>query len=217
MVEKKVGQEYDEEVVYHSIPFLMNLRDRKENQRANIFDRHIYFKENATLLEIGTGDGIFSSFLKKKYWYTVWWYDIQNLLSKNACLDAYYVWWYEILESVLAIKSFDGIVIAYTLHHMSDQQIFSLFTILEKYNRPLIILEETYTRTKTIVCLNDLISNLFQYGIAKINIKEYFQLNFKKSKTRMHYFEKHWFIVSILWKKLRYFYLPTVAFLLKKK
>jgi len=118
----------------------MHVRDRKEEQRSNLFDRQSYLPKNATLLEMGTGDGIFASYLKKTYGYTIWWYDIQNLLSKDALLDEYHVWWNDVLQNILMTKKFNGIIIAYTLHHMSDDQISSLIALLRSYDTPIVVL-----------------------------------------------------------------------------
>lgn len=194
----------------------MKFRERKERQRIQLFDRYTYFWQDATLLEIGTWDGIFATWINNIYGYRLWWYDIQDMLSTHAQLDNYQVWGDDVLLHTLDSQKFDGIIIAYTLHHMQDEQITHLLSLLQSYQIKIIILEETYSRTKSIVCLNDIISNILQYGFGKFNRRDYFQLNFKTVVNRNVLFKKAWYRSDIIGKKLRYGFLHTHAFLLDR-
>lgn len=71
---------------------------------------------------------------------------------------------------------------------MTDVQILHLLSMLKATHLPIIILEETYTHTKLIPALSDIISNLLQYGIHKLDLQAYFQLNFKKDPERQQLF-----------------------------
>lgn len=73
----------------NSLP--MSFRQRKESQRADLFNRHSALNNGNTLLEIGTGDGLFASHLQKAYGYKIIGYDIQHLLSPQASISNYYV------------------------------------------------------------------------------------------------------------------------------
>ncbi|MBP6256345.1 hypothetical protein KA405_01105 [Patescibacteria group bacterium] len=52
------------------------------------------------------------------------------------------------METIFDKHALDGILIAYTLHHMSDAQINNLLTMLGSHDLPICILEETYKRNK---------------------------------------------------------------------
>ena len=95
----------------------------------------------------------------------------------------------DVLQNVFTHNHVDGILIAYTLHHMTDKQITSLLHHLVYQPQPILILEETYTRSSFLVRCNDIISNLLQYGIRAFKRKEYFQLNFKTDAQRQKLFE----------------------------
>ncbi len=95
---------------------------------------------------------------------------------------------------------------------MTDVQILHLLSMLKATHLPIIILEETFTHSKLIPALSDIISNLLQYGIHKLDLQAYFQLNFKKNPERQQVFTDLWFTVNTLGKKKRYGYLQTVAY-----
>ena len=81
---------------------------------------------------------------------------------------------------------------------MSDEAIIALFLLLKKYSIRIIVLEEYYLRNKILLCINDIVSNSIQYGLKKININEYFQLNFKREQERIQLFEQHGYTSTVI-------------------
>lgn len=187
---------------------------RKQEQRSSLLLSSANSIIGTTLLEIGVWDWSFASVVSSRYNCKIIWYDIQNLLSPTSSLEAYYIWWYDILTEVFQKHKVDGILIAYTLHHMTDIQIKKLLTFLQSFWLPLYILEETYHINKSIVVLNDILSNILQYSKSSINRNEYFTLNFKKDKDWKKFFIELWYTISQSNTKLRYGYLHTVWYVL---
>lgn len=232
MAQKEISEKYDKEVIwvnlnwdklkiyaihlFNEIEMCSLFYTRKQKQRASLLWQQTILSPWTTLLEIWVWDGSFATFLKQHARYIIIWYDIQNLLSDQSSLEAYYVWWDNTLETIFDNHTIDAILIAYTLHHMSDAQINNLLTILESHHLPVCILEETYIRNKCLVVLSDILSNIMQYGLFSINRKEYFKLNFKTTQKRQELFEKKWFKVKRSQKKIRYGYLHTVWFIITK-
>lgn len=215
MAQKKIDQKYQSKIISSFIiPICMFFRRWKESQRANLFDRQQIVTKWSTLLDIGTGDGLFSSYLKKTYGYSIIGYDIQRLLHTTATLDDYQVWWAAVLENILHTNTIDTVIIAYTLHHMNNETIIALFLLLKKYSIRIIVLEEYYLQNKILLCMNDIVSNSIQYGLKKININEYYQLNFKREQERTQLFKQHGYTSTVLWKKQRYGYIPSIAYAL---
>lgn len=141
---------------------LQSIQRWKQRQRLATIDWSPYINHHTTVLEIGTGDGNLLDMLQEITGCKTVGYDVQDLQKKTAS-NTYFCGPYALLQEYLSQHQVDYILIAYTLHHMTDAQIDALFVLLQPFSLPLIIVEEVYTKRKWILITNDIISNILQY------------------------------------------------------
>ena len=200
------------------------MNQRKQCQRAKYINKVLQPWSNLRIVEIWVGDGMFAKYLLSKYsninYYA--WFDISRLLSQDNILDRYVV--SERIEDERNVlsewKPIDYVIIAYSLHHFSDDKtIHSLINFLCHKRVWVLVIEELLTKqkwNKRITILNDIVSNIFQYGLKISTIKEYFSLKFKTDAEWKVIFTKYYNVKDLM-SNWRYWYVYTKWYFLETK
>lgn len=192
------------------------LQYRKQQKRSETIPRSSLGRW-LRILEIGCGDGMFWRYVRQRLAHqceTFIGYDVVNLISKEAELDAYYCDPNnEVIENIIQEHNINLCIIAYTLHHILDDGVVSvLFDLLYKNWVRLLVCEEFINpkhpkTSKSILIANDVISNIRQYGCKLPKLSEFFALNFKTQKERSSLIEASWYKVVASQQSRKYGYI----------